>query len=907
MSPDRDDTPVGTAAGEGLLDEVVTAFLKARDAGAAPDREHLLARYPELTAELREFFADQDELDRLNAPLRLAARVVRAAADTSVDLPGLTLPLPAEPPESFGDYEVRGELGRGGMGVVCQARQKSLGRVVALKMVRAAELSATAEGRRFRNEAETAAALDHPHIVPVYEVGEHQGRLFFSMKLVEGGSLALHLERFRDDPLGVARLLAAVAEAVHHAHQRGVLHRDLKPSNILLDGEGRPYVADFGLARRVETDSSLTHSGALVGTPSYMAPEQAAGRKGAVTTATDVYGLGAVLYALLTGRAPFQAETVLDTLAQVREREPERPGRINPRASRDLETICLKCLHKDPARRYATALELAEDLGRFLRHEPIRARPVGRRERVWKWARRRPALAALVVLGGLSAVTLVSGSLVYNGLLQEAVRQAEANEARALGQQHLAEANETLAADRYRAARDTLNRMLARLDGRSLAEVPKLLELKRDLLEDALAFYQGVLREQDNPDPTLRLDAAQAYTGAGFTQYELGRAAQAEASLLRAVALYEGLPADLRQGRSCQRLLAFCYTLLGERATEAGQFDPAEGWFKKGLRLREQLARADPQNPDWQREVARSYNSLGGLGTRRGRGPDAEAAYKRSVELHAALVRAFPQDEEHRHELAETYQNLGLLLSGLGRRQESEAIYARAAGLLEPLAAAHPELSGYSLALAAVYLNWGGLLRDTGRRQEALRLLGKAVDLCEALLRVEPRMQVARVRALNAHGHRAQAHEQLGRFADAAGDWDRVVALEAGKKKGVYRMFRALALARAGEHAPAAAEAGALEKAAEAREGFLYNLACVYALAVPPARSDARLPTSERAVLAERYAGQAVAALHKLRGQGYFQDARHRELLHSDPDLQALRECADFRELLSETKRSKQS
>src|SRR6266404_1254109 len=315
-------------------------------------------------------------------------------------------PRPAKTPPEFGDYELLEEIGRGGQGVVYRAHQKSLNRTVALKLIGLGHWATEAHLKRFRREAEAAASLEHPGIVPIHEVGEREGTCYFSMGFIEGDQLD---EVVRREPMPVRRaaeLIAKVARTVHYAHEHHILHRDIKPGNILLDRQGEPHLTDFGLARLVETESTITRTMEVLGTPSYMAPEQAVGNNAGVTSATDVYGLGAVLYQLLTGHPPFAAGTIYETVRLVLDTEPQQPRLWNRKIDRDLATICLKCLDKDPRRRYASALALAEDLERWLKHAPIRARRTGLVTRSRKWVRRNPSIAVMAAMLLVLAVPL---------------------------------------------------------------------------------------------------------------------------------------------------------------------------------------------------------------------------------------------------------------------------------------------------------------------------------------------------------------------------------------------------------------------------------------------------------------------------------------------------------------------
>jgi tetratricopeptide (TPR) repeat protein/tRNA A-37 threonylcarbamoyl transferase component Bud32 len=399
-----------------------------------------------------------------------------------------------EPWPTVPGYEILSCLGHGGMGVVFKARHERLNRLVALKMLRDGALAGPDRLARFRSEVEVLAHLHDPHIVQIYEVGEHEGQPYFALEFVEGGNLARKLGGTPQPARSAAELVEILARTVSVAHQRGIIHRDLKPANVLLTPDGQPKIADFGLAKRIDAGAGQTHTGVILGTPSYMSPEQASGKGKDAGPAADVYALGAILYELLTGRPPFKAATELDTLWQVLHQEPVPPKRLQPNVPRDLETICLKCLRKEPHLRYESTAALAEDLHLFLAGKPIRARPVGVWERGVKWARRRPADAALIALGTATVLGLLAGILTFNVILRKEVanarddmRQAARREnvlgLRADIQELRLKAEHALAASRWRDAKPLLDMALRTIEGE-----PELAQLRpeiQDLLADA--------------------------------------------------------------------------------------------------------------------------------------------------------------------------------------------------------------------------------------------------------------------------------------------------------------------------------------------------------------------------------------------------------------------------------------
>jgi tetratricopeptide (TPR) repeat protein len=538
--------------------------------------------------------------------------------------------------------------------------------------------------------------LDHPGIVPVYEVGEHHGQYYFSMKLVAGGSLVPLLDRYKDDPKAAARLAAEAAEAVSHAHARGVLHRDLKPANILVDPEGRPHVSDFGLAKRVEADVEFTQSGAILGTPAYMSPEQAHGRRGSITTATDVYGLGAVLYALLTGRPPFECESVVETVDAVRNAPPELPTRLNAVVPRDLETICLKCLEKDPRRRYPSAVALADDLHAWLDNRPIAACRVGPAERAWLWCRRKPAVAALsaavslAITGG--AATVIAVQAKANAELHAANRRVE---------------------QRYQLAVEAIKAFHTGVSEDFLLKQDQFKELRDRLLKSAADFYgklAGLLGNETDMDSRRAL-AASNFELADLTD-KVGRKEDALAVHRAVLAAREALASEPGTGAAIKAEVGRSLTAIATLLRSTEQMDEALATFRRSESLLAGLAESEPSA---RAALAACRLELGFLLYLTGNSAEALAAYKMALAEQEAQAAAHDASNDVRHGLARTLVHIGLLLMNMGKLADSETELRAAMAIQQKLADGDPDVIKFHHSLAYSHYLVATVLMKTDR------------------------------------------------------------------------------------------------------------------------------------------------------------------------------------------------
>lgn len=629
---------------------------------------------------------------------------------------------------SIEGYEILGMLGRGGMGVVYKACHTQLNRVVAIKTLLSGPHAGPDELQRFRSEAEVVARLQHPNIVQVHDFGEHDGQPFFALEYVGGGTLA---RRIGNTPQGAefsAATLVTLSRAIQTANATGIIHRDLKPSNVLLTPDGTLKVGDFGLARRLESDGH-TATGAVLGTPGYMAPEQAAGRSSEVAGTTDVYGLGAILYHMLTGSPPFRGETQHDIVNQVIEAEPVAPRRLQPRVPQDLETICLKCLHKDPSRRYPTANELADDLERFLSGRPILARPVGAVERAAKWMRRRPALASLIAVSTLALLTITVGSAIYSAELKRYSVQLED------------ERNEA------REARDAAHR-----SARVASEQAQL----------ALSTLRSVV-----------FDIQRELKGRMGMQYLRQRLLDKARSGLDRVAV------TAQTSASADYVMATALVEIGEIYQIVGRTDEALDFIGRGLILFQQLERDAPDDLKLRHAQAAALSSLGGLHRTRGDSAAAVSALERSLEIRRRIMDSHRGDQENGRRLARILLDLAAIYSDRGQSEVAMDSYDESLELLIALSQADEDNIPVQEDLATAY-NERGIHRlkyrddATGRDDivEAVRIRESLIDGGDPDGRLE--RQVAATVPWDSLG---QAHVASGDLTAATEVWRKSLAV----------------------------------------------------------------------------------------------------------------------------------
>jgi serine/threonine-protein kinase len=855
---------------------------------------------------------------------------------------------------------------RGGLGEVFVARDEELHREVALKEIQAPHAHDPQSRARFLLEAEVTGGLEHPGVVPVYGLGAYpDGRPFYAMRLIKGDSLKDAIGRFHSEDrpgrdagerrLALRQLLGrfvAVCNAVAYAHSRGVLHRDLKPANVMLGPYGETLVVDWGLAKVVSRPaggevaseetlrpasgegSSPTQVGAAVGTPAYMSPEQAAGKIQELAPASDVYSLGATLYCLLAGRAPFEGGEAGEVLRRVQQGQFPPPRAVRRAVPAALEAVCLKALALRPGDRYGTARALADDVEHWLADEPLAAYREPWPARLARWGRRhRPLVAAALALLLTAVAALAAGILVVN-------RERQAAEA---------------ARQRTRAALDAMSSQVIE---DWLAQKTQLEPAQRTFLEAALAYYEEFAKESGHTEE-VRQGAAGAHLRVGKIRDKLGQHPDAEAAFRRARELYAGLAADFPGVPRYRQELATSANSLCILLYNTGRAREAGAAWGEALDLRERLAAEFPAEPEYRRELAGSHHNQGILLRETGRPREAEAAYRNALGLYKALAAEFPAEPRHRLQLAMTDTNLGMLLWETGRAQEAEAALRDALDVRTRLAAKFPAAPEYRLDLALSHNNLGALLKGTGRPKEAEAAYRHALDVQTALAAGFPGLPRYRHDLALSHTNLGALLSEAGRakeaedaLRDARGIQERLTtdfpavpeyhndlantldglaelardrmdypsarrlleqagphaqaALDAFPGHPVYReVYRdhrrllAATLLDLGEHAAAAEAAADVARIAFEPGNDAYSEACFLSRCVPLAQKDAKLPEARRKELARSYADRALAALRQAIAKGY-QDAAN---LTKDPDLDPLRGRDDFRKLLTEVEK----
>lgn len=720
---------------------ILDDFVDRLQRGEAVAAEEILRAHPESADQLRGYLDSLQFLQRAVPQLGIL-NSDRLSAGREEDC-------------RLGEFKIVRELGRGGMGVVYEAMQVTLGRRVALKVLPFAAVLNQDQLARFTLEAQAAARLHHPHIVPVYSVGCDRGVHYYSMQFVDGQSLdamieelrrsargdciakapatasdtakcfpTAHSTRDREFFLSVAKLGAQVADALQHAHDGGIVHRDIKPSNILIDRAGEPWVTDFGLAR-CRGDASLTSTGTVIGSVRYMSPEQALGRTRRVDQRTDVYSLGITLYELLTLRKAFDAGDQQQFLRQIEQEEPPPPRRINPAVPTDLETIVLKAISKQRSDRYRTARELADDLRRFAAGQPIRARRPSWSDRISKWAGRHRSLVALsfVFLIAALAGTATAALLIVR-------QQAQTRRALQLAEQNLKQAEENL-----RQAGSVVDHF-GLFAAQRLGDIPGTEPLRRELLGDTWRYYRQFIQRAAQ-DPSLQTGLAVAHFKSAEILERLGEPSEALQSYEQAATVLHELSRDPAATNDTRTKLAMCYNNIGLLRASCGETQAALEAYQKAISLQEELAAGRPAGLAHERDLALTLGNIGLLHGQTGEIQDAWTYYERAIQIQERLLERQPDDATLRRRLAGTYNNVSFLYQTADPAKALE-FSSRSLAILRPLATAGTTDGTAESDLGLALNNHGSLLARSRQLDAARKCYTEAVEVYERLATGSP-------------------------------------------------------------------------------------------------------------------------------------------------------------------------
>jgi serine/threonine protein kinase len=740
-----------------------------------PQALETIAQAPSTAAPQREA-AETPPPDIYATMAREIPGTTAGASAASASMPPVGPAVAGLPFDRVGEYDILDKIGHGGMGLVLKARQRRLKRIVALKLIKLGQLAEEQEVARFLVEARAAAHLKHPNIVAVYDVGEHQGSPFFTMEYVEGQSLHKLISERPLQPQRAAIIIRKLALAVGYAHEAGILHRDLKPQNILLDKYEEPKITDFGLATNAQENSQLTATGTVLGTPSYMPPEQARGKHEEMGTWSDVYSLGATLYETLVGRPPFTAATLGETLQQVMTVDPVSLRSLNPAVPRDLETICLKCLEKSPARRYQTGNELADELQRFLDDRPILARPTSRTEKFVRWCRRNPFIAGSIAAVSVAAVFAIVSLWIGLSRATAALKEAD-------------ETNE----DQFGMIDDLMVRI-----SDELLNQPGMQEVRADILLKAQSSYAQLLTKLEK---NQRLPEQIA-----MVRYRIGQTKQYLNSPEEALALYEAALASLEQlhekdpaNPSVLKNLSVVHTQTGQLHWQQRRFKPAEASTQAGLALRKRLVEMEPGNIESGQLLANSEMNLGMIEEELGNPAEAATQYKSSEARRNELLKKAPTNSGLLRDQAKGLANLGLFNARQGKLNEAEQYFEKASKGFAALCEGKDRQLDDLLNLGISWRRLGdisAIRSGKGDLREAITKYIKSVKALEELVAANSTVRIyrgtlaaARLNLAQFHQRQKQPHEAFLLLASAFDDFNKLKAEDVAYKKHEMKSF----------------------------------------------------------------------------------------------------------------------